>query len=203
MPSPWMGLKEGIKTVLVKSLQTAFTDDFWTSLTPQMNQIDPKKVVMDHYPDVKQGWPLVRVGVNVSESHWGNISMPNRSGEVAQVLGKGTFSVDLFSLWAPGRDRLSDGMTALMLLREAYPGNNVFDSTLTSLASQGYPLVSLDKGTLSFGADAEGTGLEWEPDQKVYSATLSQGFVFEWAMAVESLGEIIREIDTTVKMRRI
>ena len=198
----WIGVKEGIKLSLVSALREAFTDSFWTTLNPRIGMIDPKTVVLDHYPDIRQSWPLVRVGVQVSSSHWGNISMAEQSGQMAQVLGKGTVSIDVFDLSPQGRDRLSDAMTALMLLREAYPGENVFDEKLLAMAEEGYPIVNLDKGTLSFGADAEGTGLEWEPNQKVYSASLSSGFVFEWAMPIEGLGQIIREIDTTVRMKR-
>ena len=196
----WIGVKEGIKLVLVDSLREAFTNSFWAGLNPNVAEVNPKTVVLDHYPEVRQEWPLVRVGVQISSSHWGNISMAQRNGDVAEILGKGTFSVDMFALSPQGRDRLSDAMTALMLLREAYPGENVFDQRLKGMADAGYPLINLDKGTLSFGADAEGTGLEWEPNEKVYSSSLSAGFVFEWAMPIANLGRIIREVDTTVHM---
>ena len=198
----WTGVKEGIKQVLVTALQNAFTEEFWASLNPETLQIDPAQVVMADYPQQATAWPILRVDVLLSEAHWGNISMSEKDGATADIIGKGTFMCDLYSLWSPGRDRLSDGLTALLLFREAFPGYNVFDQCIKNMAQDGYPMVNLDKGLMTFGTDDEGMGVPWEPNEKIYATSLSVGFTFEWAMSVDNLAEIIKEIDTTVNMER-
>ena len=196
------GIKEGIKQVLVTALQNAFTEEFWASLNPETFQINPAQVVMANYPQQATAWPILRVDVLLSEAHWGNISMSEKDGATADIIGKGTFMCDLYSLWSPGRDRLSDGLTALLLFREAFPGYNVFDQCIKNMAQDGYPMVNLDKGLMTFGTDDEGMGVPWEPNEKIYATSLSVGFTFEWAMNVDNLAEIIKEIDTTVNMER-
>ena len=198
----WTGVKEGIKQVLVTALQNAFTEEFWASLNPETFQINPAQVVMANYPQQATAWPILRGDVLLSEAHWGNISMSEKDGATADIIGKGTFMCDLYSLWSPGRDRLSDGLTALLLFREAFPGYNVFDQCIKNMAQDGYPMVNLDKGLMTFGTDDEGMGVPWEPNEKIYATSLSVGFTFEWAMNVDNLAEIIKEIDTTVNMER-
>lgn len=199
----WIGVKEGIKTELVTAFQQSFTQAFWNSLNPSMGQINPEDVVMASYPDVQTVYPFLRVEVLINAAHWDNIGMMGgeNKADVAGILGKGTFSTDIYALSAEARDKLSDGLLALLLAREGYPGYNVFDNLLGQMAEQGYPRLFLNKGTLTLGTDDEGQGVPWEPDKKIYATTLTVGFDFAFSMPIEGLSDIIREIDTQVHMQ--
>ena len=199
----WIGVKEGIKTELVTAFQQSFTQAFWNSLNPSMGQINPEDVVMASYPDVQTVYPFLRVEVLINAAHWDNIGMMGgeNKADVAGILGKGTFSTDIYALSAEARDKLSDGLLALLLAREGYPGYNVFDNLLGQMAEQGYPRLFLYKGTLTLGTDDEGQGVPWEPDKKIYATTLTVGFDFAFSMPIEGLSDIIREIDTQVHMQ--
>lgn len=193
------GVKEGIKRVLVTAFQEAFTQDFWNSLNPQVSYINPKDIVLGTFPDVQTIWPFFRVDVLINEAHWDNISITQKT---AGLIGKGTFSTDIYALNSLGRDRLSDGLVTLLLSRQAYPGYNNFDSTLYQMAEEGYPRLELNRGDITFGTDDEGQGVPWEPNEKIYATTLSVGFNFAFAVPVDNLSQIIREIQTTVHMER-
>lgn len=198
----WIGVKEGVKKVLLAAFKNAFTEEFWSSLNPSTGQINPKDVVLDSFPNLRTQYPFMRVGVLLSALHWGNISMTEKNGETADVIGKGTFTCQFYALSSQARDKLSDGITSLLLFRSAFPGYNVFDQQLVSMAEEGFPRLNLDKGTLTFGTDEEGTGVAWEPNVKLYASSLQQGFSFEWAMSVDNLAAIIKEIDTTIQVKR-
>lgn len=206
MDSQFMGVKEGTRTVVTQALQNALTNEFWNSLSPQEQYIDPTTVVISDYPTERTRFPFIHLHLDLTDPKIPDVNHGmtyNPSGENTRpATCKANIRLDIYALNPLQRDRLADAYTSLFLFRDLCPSNNMFDQTLKTMAQQNpnIPLVQVEQHTVTFNMDDDGETAPWSNQQYIYATSLSiQAKVF-WTFTAEDTVSLIKQINTDASM---
>lgn len=201
MDQLFMGVKEGARTVLTTALQNALTNDFWNSLSPQQQYVDPTTIVISDYPTERTRFPFVHLHLDLTDpkvltvNHGG----ATQTGSDTHSAGcKANIRLDIYALNPLQRDRLADAYTSLFMFRDLCPSNNVFDSTLQTMAQNNpyIPLVQVEPHSLTFNMDDDGETAPWSNQQYIYATSLSVQAKVYWTFTASDSIQLIKQINS-------
>ncbi|MBO5631995.1 MAG: hypothetical protein J5965_23290 [Aeriscardovia sp.] len=201
MDQLFMGVKEGARTVLTAALQNALTNDFWNSLSPQQQYVDPTTIVISDYPTERTRFPFVHLHLDLTDpkvltvNHGG----ATQTGSDTHSAGcKANIRLDIYALNPLQRDRLADAYTSLFMFRDLCPSNNVFDQTLQQMAQQNpyIPLVQVEQHSLTFNMDDDGETAPWSNQQYIYATSLSVQAKVYWTFTASDSIQLINQINS-------
>ena len=200
MNQTFMGVKEGTRTVVIQALQNALTNDFWNSLSPQEQYVDPATIVVSDYPVERTRFPFVHLHLDLTDPKIFDINHGtlNLSGENAHSAGcKANIRLDIYALNPLQRDRLADAYTSLFMFRDLCPSNNMFDQTLKTMAQQNpyIPLVQVEQHTVTFNMDDDGETAPWSNQQYIYATSLSIQAKVYWNFTATDTVNLITQIN--------
>lgn len=201
MDQLFMGVKEGARTAITTALQNALTNDFWNSLSPQQQYVDPKTIVISDYPTERTRFPFVHLHLDLTDPTIPDINhgMNNPIGENTRPAKcKANIRLDIYALNPLQRDRLADAYTSLFLFRDLCPSNNMFDQTLKTMAQNNpyIPLVQVEQHTVTFNMDDDGETAPWSNQQYIYATSLSVQAKVSWIFTAEDSIQLINQINS-------
>lgn len=201
----FMGVKEGARTAVTQALQNALTNEFWNSLSPQEQYVDPSTIVISDYPTERTRFPFIHLHLDLTDPKIPDINhgMHNPSEENTRpATCKANIRLDIYALNPLQRDRLADAYTSLFLFRDLCPSNNMFDQTLKTMAQQNpyIPLVQVEQHSVTFNMDDDGETAPWSNQQYIYATSLSIPAKVSWTFTAADSVNLIKQINTSGSM---
>ena len=192
---------EGIKKELVGAFKQAFSDTFWSSFNTSASTVAPERIVLMEYPTEKIEFPMVRIGIDVNQMYWDNISAVTDEKDNQCAEFDGDCTVDLYALSAQDRDRLLDAFLALLAWRKLQIPN-AFDDYLTTTPKNDLemPVITLGNGNVDI-TTVDDEALEWaENGGRIYMGELIIPFIATQGQIPTQYADIIKTVDKDWKL---
>ena len=192
------GLKVRVKTRLVRAVRAGLSDEFWHSIDDSVDDLDPRRQVLDEFPVERMAFPILRVGVSFDQSTWLNmnryfVNARTQPDQVGQCKVRCT--IDLWARDAKQRDRMEDALLLMLIFQYTRPKNVAFVRELDADPTLGLQPVL---NSIRMGADSSTNRIPWNIDTQVYTGSLSFDLVCTYQLAEREVFGVIREIDAHI-----
>ena len=194
-------VKKGIKETITTGIQKCLASSYWRSVSSEMSKLNSQTAVLQEYPtQATCHYPFVRTNISVKNAQWLSFS-PADPNSIKAFKGTGQCILEIYSLYAPLRDLLSDSLLMLFLLRQGTL-YNLLDQYFYQQANNGYPLIYPNYGNVQMGNDEDGKGLVWSPNKHVYATSLSFDFSYVQTFESQLNGDLIKAIKTNFNLKQ-